>query len=53
MLESSRKTDSGTDDAPPAPARPEAPAAASEWNMEQFRRDLQNIVGRPADGPSR
>ena len=28
-------------------------APASEWNMDQFRRDLQNIVGNPQDGPAR
>jgi cell division initiation protein len=38
---------------PPAPPRPEAPATGSDWTMEQFRRDLQNIVGRPAEGPQR
>lgn len=37
--------------APPAPAAD--PAASSEWNMDQFRRDLQNIVGNPQDGPAR
>ena len=36
----------------PAPAVPEAPSS-SEWNMDQFRRDLQNIVGNPHDGPAR
>jgi cell division initiation protein len=36
----------------PAPAPPE-PTPASEWNMDQFRRDLQNIVGNPQDGPAR
>jgi cell division initiation protein len=34
----------------PAPAEP---APAPEWNMDQFRRDLQNIVGNPQDGPAR
>lgn len=34
----------------PAPATPEGPPA-SEWNMDQFRRDLQNIVGNPNEGP--
>ena len=38
---------------PPAPPRPEVAPAQAEWNMDQFRRDLQNIVGRPADGPGR
>lgn len=47
----------------PAPHREPAPAPApspvpegaptSEWNMDQFRRDLQNIVGNPQDGPAR
>jgi cell division initiation protein len=32
---------------PPAPDGP----PSSEWNMEQFRRDLQNIVGNP-EGPN-
>jgi cell division initiation protein len=36
---------------PPAPAVD--PSPASEWNMDQFRRDLQNIVGNPQDGPAR
>jgi cell division initiation protein len=37
------------------PVQPAAadPAPASEWNMDQFRRDLQNIVGNPQDGPAR
>lgn len=34
----------------PAPPGPGDPTASSEWNMEQFRRDLQNIVGNPQDG---
>lgn len=39
---------------PPAAPRPAGPASTQpEWNMEQFRRDLQNIVGRPGDGPAR
>jgi len=37
----------------PAPPGPGDPTASSEWNMEQFRRDLQNIVGNPQDGPAR
>jgi cell division initiation protein len=37
---------------PPAPAAPET-APAAEWNMDQFRRDLQNIVGTPHEGPPR
>src|SRR5262245_5221130 len=37
----------------PAPPGPGDPTASSEWNMEQFRRDLQNIVGNPQDGNSR
>jgi cell division initiation protein len=38
----------------PAPATPAAAEpSASEWNMDQFRRDLQNIVGHPQDGSSR
>jgi hypothetical protein len=35
------------------PRRDEAAPAtesSSEWNMEQFRRDLQNIVGNPHEG---
>ena len=40
-------------DAIPAPPGPGDPTASSEWNMEQFRRDLQNIVGNPQDGNSR
>jgi cell division initiation protein len=36
--------------AAPAPAES---APSSEWNMDQFRRDLQNIVGNPQDGPGR
>jgi cell division initiation protein len=42
---------------PPAPPRPEAARsdeASAEWNMEQFRRDLQNITaGRPLDTEGR
>jgi len=34
---------------PPAPDGP----PSSEWNMDQFRRDLQNIVGNPQDPTSR
>ncbi len=37
----------------PAPPGPGDPTASSEWNMEQFRRDLQNIVGNPQDGNAR
>jgi cell division initiation protein len=39
---------------PPVAPRPDAAPVAGqpEWNMEQFRRDLQNIVGRPGDGPA-
>ena len=37
----------------PAPPGPGDPSASSEWNMDQFRRDLQNIVGNPQDGPAR
>ena len=37
----------------PAPPGPGDPGAASEWNMDQFRRDLQNIVGNPQDGNTR
>jgi cell division initiation protein len=37
----------------PAPPGPGDPTASSEWNMDQFRRDLQNIVGNPQDGPAR
>jgi cell division initiation protein len=37
----------------PAPPGPGDPTASSEWNMDQFRRDLQNIVGNPQDGPTR
>ncbi len=44
-----------TTSAPPrrdaAPPAPDGPPAA-EWNMDQFRRDLQNIVGSPKDGPA-
>jgi cell division initiation protein len=36
-----------------APPPPADPSPASEWNMDQFRRDLQNIVGNPQDGPAR
>jgi cell division initiation protein len=36
------------DNVPPAPDGP-----SSEWNMDQFRRDLQNIVGNPNEGPPR
>jgi cell division initiation protein len=36
-----------------APPPPVDPSPASEWNMDQFRRDLQNIVGNPQDGPAR
>jgi len=38
--------------APPAAARSDA-QTSSEWNMDQIRRDLQNIVGHPHDGPAR
>jgi hypothetical protein len=31
---------------PPAPPASDG-TASSEWNMDQFRRDLQNIVGNP------
>ena len=45
------------DAAAPAPPRrenppaPNEPSPSSEWNMDQFRRDLQNIVGNPHEGP--
>jgi cell division initiation protein len=51
VMESSRKADpsSAAPTVPlprPEPAAPESP----EWNMDQFRRDLQNIAtGRPLD----
>ena len=37
--------------APPAPAQNDS--ASSEWNMDQFRRDLQNIVGNPNEPGNR
>jgi len=37
---------------PPAAPRPDA-QTSTEWNMDQIRRDLQNIVGHPHDGPAR
>ena len=49
-LEATQKIDGV---APVPPARPDASAPQPEWNMDQFRQDLQNIVGRPADGPTR
>ncbi|HET6349555.1 MAG TPA: DivIVA domain-containing protein [Candidatus Krumholzibacteria bacterium] len=42
-----------TEPAAPKPAPEPDSASTSEWNMEQFRRDLQNIVGNPHDGPTR
>jgi cell division initiation protein len=46
------------DNATTTPRRENVPSAAdgapsSEWNMDQFRRDLQNIVGNPNEGPPR
>jgi cell division initiation protein len=34
---------------PAPPAAPAPDSSTSEWNMDQFRRDLQNIVGNPQD----
>jgi len=52
MMETTQKIDAVP--APPRPAAP-TPAATDEvWNMEQFRRDLQNIsAGRPLDPEAR
>ena len=35
------------------PAAPATDSSTSEWNMDQFRRDLQNIVGNPQDPGNR
>ena len=49
MMETTQKVDATPRPAPPAPA-----PADEVWNMEQFRRDLQNIsAGRPLDPESR
>jgi cell division initiation protein len=52
ILESSPRVEIEPEVIPPAPPRVEPASASSEWNMEQFRRDLQNIVSRP-EGPTR
>lgn len=56
VLENTRELDLPPLAAPTPPARPEpaAPDGRSEWNMDQFRRDLQNITtGRPLDPDGR
>jgi len=52
LSQGQRETLAPTPRREPTPVDP-APVPASEWNMEQFRRDLQNIVGNPQDGPAR
>jgi cell division initiation protein len=56
VLEHTQKFDLPPLATPTPPARPEGTAAdvPSEWNMDQFRRDLQNIVpNRPLDPEGR
>jgi cell division initiation protein len=54
LAQGQRDTLASTPRREPAPApAPAETAPASEWNMDQFRRDLQNIVGNPQDGPGR